>query len=102
MQPNRGISSTINRSPKAWAAFSSVSRLIRDSFINGIANYLALTDPAGFILNAPLLATPGVVFHYNNAATHKAAMTGPLCKTASASHKTIFPRFFDAKGHSVA
>jgi len=38
--------------------------------INGIAEYLALTDPAGFVLNAPLLATPGTVFHYNNAATH--------------------------------
>src|SRR5258708_7014077 len=38
--------------------------------MNGIADYLALTDPAGFVLNAPLLSTPGAVFHYNNAATH--------------------------------
>ena len=37
---------------------------------NGIGEYLALTDPAGWILNAPLLSTPGEVFHYNNAATH--------------------------------
>jgi CubicO group peptidase (beta-lactamase class C family) len=38
--------------------------------LGGIAEYLALTDPAGFVLNAPLLSEPGEVFHYNNAATH--------------------------------
>jgi CubicO group peptidase (beta-lactamase class C family) len=38
--------------------------------INGIADFLALPDPAGFVLQAPLLSTPGSVFHYNNAATH--------------------------------
>jgi CubicO group peptidase (beta-lactamase class C family) len=38
--------------------------------INGIADYLALADPAGFVLDAPLLSAPGAVFHYNNAATH--------------------------------
>jgi CubicO group peptidase (beta-lactamase class C family) len=38
--------------------------------LGGIAEYLALTDPAGFVLNAPLLSAPGEVFHYNNAATH--------------------------------
>ncbi|HLZ89814.1 MAG TPA: serine hydrolase [Puia sp.] len=38
--------------------------------MNGIADYLALSDPAGFVLDAPLLSTPGAVFHYNNAATH--------------------------------
>ncbi|HEY4109579.1 serine hydrolase [Puia sp.] len=38
--------------------------------LNGIGEYLALTDLAGFVLNPPLLSTPGEVFHYNNAATH--------------------------------
>lgn len=38
--------------------------------LGGIAEYLALSDPAGFVLNAPLLSAPGEVFHYNNAATH--------------------------------
>jgi CubicO group peptidase (beta-lactamase class C family) len=38
--------------------------------MNGISDYLALSDPAGFVLNAPLLSTPGEVFHYNNAAAH--------------------------------
>lgn len=36
----------------------------------GIPEYLSLTDPAGFVLDAPLLSAPGEVFHYNNAATH--------------------------------
>ena len=36
----------------------------------GISDYLALPDPGGFILQAPLLSAPGKVFHYNNAATH--------------------------------
>jgi len=38
--------------------------------LGGIAEYLALADPAGFVLNPPLLSAPGEVFHYSNAATH--------------------------------
>ena len=38
--------------------------------IDGVTEYLALSDPAGFVLDAPLLSAPGEVFHYNNAATH--------------------------------
>ncbi|PSL50340.1 CubicO group peptidase (beta-lactamase class C family) [Chitinophaga niastensis] len=38
--------------------------------LNGIADFLALPDPAGYTLKAPLLTTPGKEFHYNNAATH--------------------------------
>lgn len=37
---------------------------------NGIGEWLALTDMAGFVLDPPLLTTPGEVFHYSNAATH--------------------------------
>ncbi len=36
----------------------------------GISGFLALPDPGGFVLQAPLLSTPGKVFHYNNASTH--------------------------------
>ncbi|HXB08858.1 MAG TPA: serine hydrolase [Puia sp.] len=37
---------------------------------NGIGEYLAHEDLAGYVLNAPLVSAPGAVFHYNNAATH--------------------------------
>jgi len=37
---------------------------------NGIPEYLAATDRAGFALNPPLVSTPGTVFQYSNAATH--------------------------------
>ncbi len=36
----------------------------------GISDILALPDPGSYVLRAPLLSTPGKVFHYNNAATH--------------------------------
>lgn len=37
---------------------------------DGIPEYLAAADRAGFVLDAPLLSAPGAVFQYNNAATH--------------------------------
>lgn len=37
---------------------------------NGIPEYLAAVDRAGFVLNAPLVSAPGTVFQYSNAATH--------------------------------
>lgn len=36
----------------------------------GISDYMALADPGGYILQAPLLSTPGEILHYNNAGTH--------------------------------
>jgi CubicO group peptidase (beta-lactamase class C family) len=36
----------------------------------GIADFLALPDAGEYVLKAPLVATPGSQFHYNNAGTH--------------------------------
>jgi CubicO group peptidase (beta-lactamase class C family) len=38
--------------------------------LGGIPHYLHQADPAGYVLQQPLLADPGKEFHYNNAATH--------------------------------
>jgi CubicO group peptidase (beta-lactamase class C family) len=38
--------------------------------MTGIGDFLALPDPSGYTLQAPMVGDPGREWHYNNAATH--------------------------------
>jgi CubicO group peptidase (beta-lactamase class C family) len=38
--------------------------------MTGIGDFLALTDPSGYTLHAPMVGDPGREWQYNNAATH--------------------------------
>jgi len=38
--------------------------------MTGIGDFLALPDPSGYTLHAPMVGDPGRAWHYNNAASH--------------------------------
>src|ERR1700761_6392239 len=45
----------------------------------GIGDYLALPNAGEYTLHAPLAATPGTTFHYNNAGTHVLSLILTKC-----------------------
>ncbi|UAY57207.1 serine hydrolase domain-containing protein [Arachidicoccus terrestris] len=38
--------------------------------LENLGQYLSLNNPSGYVLQQPLVAAPGTVLHYNNAASH--------------------------------
>ena len=54
--------------------------------MTGIGDFLALPDPSGYTLHAPMVGDPGREWHYNNAATHLLS----LIITRSTGMSTLF------------